>query len=126
METFASLTDSPWVMMTLGLFAHLLFKAMKGKDTTKRKDESFSVAMFLRAYFAPLLFSVIASFVFTAISIDKGWPVWSSFFMSMASSSALYNIYPVIANPKLWTSLAATITGKASGQQTPPNDDQQP
>jgi len=121
MTTFTTLISSPWVMMTLGLASHLLFKAMKGKDTTKRNEEKFSAEEFFRSYAAPFLFSLIASFIFTAISIDKGWPVWSSFFMSMASSSALYNIYPVITNPDLWKTIAGTVVKK----QTPP-DDQQP
>jgi len=112
--------DSPWVMMILGLVAHLSVKAMRAKDTTKRNEEGWNAARFSKDYLLPFIFSAIASFVFTAISIDKGWPIWASFFMSYASSSALYNIYPVITNPQLWTGIAGYFTSRIT--QTPPKD----
>lgn len=110
--------DSPWVMMVLGLATHLLLKAMKGKDTTKRNDDTFSAMSFINAYIAPLILSIITSFVFTVISIDNKWPVWVAYFMSLSSSSALYNIYPVITNPNLWKSIAGVFVSRVS----PPND----
>lgn len=120
MNTFTLLMDSPWVMMALGLLCHILIKAMKVKDNTKRTDASWSLPQFVRDYVAPFIFSLIASFVFTGISIERGWPIWAAFFMSYASSSALYNIYPVITNPDLWKTIAGTFTKKV----TPPTDEQ--
>lgn len=125
MITFETLMSSPWVMMTLGLITHLLLKAMRVKDTTKRVEDKFNASRFLKDYVAPLIFSVIASFIFTGISIEHGWPIWSAYFMSLSSSSALYNVYPVITNPSMWKSLAGMVAGRATGQ-TPPSDDQQP
>jgi len=125
MELFDKLMSSPWMMMSLGLVSHFLLKAMRVKDTSKRIEEKFSIVKFVRDYVVPLVFSVIASFIFTGISIDRGWPIWSAYFMSLSSSSALYNIYPVITNPAMWKSLASIVAGKATGQ-TPPPDDQQP
>lgn len=120
MTTFELLMQSPWVMMVLGLLAHILLKAMKVKDNTKRTDSNWSVAQFARDYIMPLAFSIIASFIFTGIAVDKRWPLWSAFFMSFASSAALYNIYPVITNPDLWKTIAGVFTKKI----TPPTDDQ--
>lgn len=125
MEIFEKLMSSPWVMMGLGLITHLLLKAMRAKDTSKRVEESFSVIKFVKDYVIPFAFSLIASFIFTGISIEHKWPIWAAYFMSLSSSSALYNVYPVITNPALWKSLAGVITGRATGQ-TPPQDDQQP
>ncbi len=125
MELFDKLMSSPWVMMTLGLITHLLLKAMRIKDTSKRVEEPFSALRFVKNYVVPLVFSVIASFIFTGISIEHGWPIWASYFMSLSSSSALYNVYPVITNPAMWKSFAGVLTGKVVGQ-TPPPDDQQP
>jgi cytochrome bd-type quinol oxidase subunit 2 len=120
MTTFALLMDSPWIMMALGLVAHLLFKAMKVKDNTKRTEATWSLPQFIQDYVAPFVFSIIASFIFTGISIERGWPIWAAFFMSYASSSALYNIYPVITNPDMWKSIAQVFTKKV----TPPSDEQ--
>ncbi|HNI55126.1 MAG TPA: hypothetical protein PK511_11425, partial [Chitinophagales bacterium] len=64
--------SSPWMMMSLGLVSHLLLKAMRVKDTSKRIEEKFSIVKFVRDYVVPLVFSVIASFIFTGISIDRG------------------------------------------------------
>lgn len=126
MTTFETIMSSPWAMMILGLITHLLLKAMRVKDTTKRVENKFSTGKFLKDYVAPLLFSVIASFIFTGISIEHNWPVWVSYFMSLSSSSALYNVYPVITNPAMWKSIAQLLAGKVTGQQAPPSDDQQP
>lgn len=120
MNTFELLMHSPWVMMALGLASHLLFKAMKVKDNNMRAEEPWSVGSFARKYLAPFLFSLIASFIFTAIAIEQKWPFWAAFFMSYASSSALYNIYPVITNPDMWKSIAQAFTKKV----TPPTDEQ--
>lgn len=118
-DTLHLYINSPWVMMVLGLATHLLLKAMKGKDTTKRNEEAFSAMQFVNSYIAPLILSIITSFVFTVISIDNGWPVWVAYFMSLSSSSALYNIYPVITNPNLWKSIAGVFVSRVS---PPPND----
>lgn len=111
--------ESPWVMMLAGLVMHLLFKLMKAKDSTKRNEQSWQWSLFIRHYVAPLVFSVIASFIFTGISIERGWPIWAAFFMSYASSSACYNIFPVITNPKLWQSLAGRVVGAVAEKQNP-------
>lgn len=126
MITFNILMSSPWVMMTLGLITHFLLKAMRVKDSTKRVEEKFSVGKFIKDYVIPFVFSLIASFIFTGISIEHNWPVWVSYFMSLSSSSALYNVYPVITNPAMWKSIAQLLTGKVTGQQAPSSDDQQP